>query len=231
MVADISHLKRTAEYADKLLGIVGHDLRNPLQAASLALSHLRNHTVDENKRRNLAERGLASVRRAQRLVEQLLDYTLARIGGGIPVRTRPVDVSALTREAIVEVQSAHPDRAFRARVDDGVQAAVDPDRFAQVLANLLTNAVQHSPRQSAVDLAASRVGDRIEIAIRNDNVDAPIPEETLATLFEPFARGPRSQSLGLGLYIVREIVAAHGGDVAARSDEAGTSMLVRLPAA
>lgn len=173
----------------------------------------------------------ASSERANRLVRDLLDLTQARIGGGIPVVRRQVEVSSLIADALDELIATHPERAVDYDGQDVGLAVWDPDRIGQALTNLLNNAVAYSPVDKPVRVSLEAGEDTIEIAIRN--AGSPIPADRVGRLFEPFMRGTASgtgSSVGLGLYIVREIVHAHAGEIDVSSTSAaGTTFTIRLP--
>ncbi|HEX8438423.1 HAMP domain-containing sensor histidine kinase, partial [Archangium sp.] len=217
---------------DDLVAVVSHDLRNPISAISMSATvMLRREGLQDWQAKGLS-RISSAADRAIRLIRDLLDSTQARVGG-IPVEPRPLDFHELARHVVEEVQLAHPERpiSFEARGDS--QGAWDADRMAQVITNLVGNAVQHSPEGTPV-----RVGSRVEdgqVLLEIHNEGPPIPAELLPTLFEPFRRGRSTGgggvgSVGLGLYISRQLVEAHGGTIQVRSEEGeGTTFTVRLP--
>jgi sigma-B regulation protein RsbU (phosphoserine phosphatase) len=228
-----AELEETARFAQEVLAIVGHDLRNPLAVIVTWSEALLHQDRDED----LLARGLNrignSATRATRLVGDLLDYSQARLGGGIPVVRSPVDVAGLIARVVDDLEITHPDRPIR--VDAPVvEAWWDGDRIVQVLVNLLGNAVNHSPGDSPIDVVARRNGESVAISISNANRDGAVSAELLPHLFEPFRRGAvhttaRSKGVGLGLYIVKQIVAGHGGTVAIDSIPERTTFTVVLP--
>jgi len=163
-----------------------------------------------------------------RLVEDVLDFSAARGGLGLALRPVATDLGLLARRALQELDGGGAGQLALALEGD-LTIEGDADRLMQVLCNLTGNALQHG-EGSPVRVEVRDRGEELQIEVRNGG--APIPPERLATLFEPFHRGDErrgSRSLGLGLYIVQEIVRAHAGRVAARSDEAGTVFEVVLP--
>jgi phosphoserine phosphatase RsbU/P len=164
-------------------------------------------------------------------VAVLIDYAHARREHGIPVWRRKCDVAALCREVAAECEAANPGRTVRCRGDAVAVGEWDPDRIGQALANLVTNALDYSPADSVVDVSWRGRDDEVEISVAN--AGTPIPPETLGRMFEPFRRGKRERAggkgLGLGLFIARAIVVAHGGSIEARSDADQTAFTVRLP--
>lgn len=238
---DVSDEKRAeaaartqAEFEQQLVGIVSHDLRNPLSAIQLVVdSLLRWEGIDSRTTKGLL-RVNASASRATRLVRDLLDFTKARLGGGIVLQRQSVDLHGLARQALEDVQSAFPDRELRVEHDGDTRGEWDVDRLTQVIVNLTTNALTYSPADSVVKVRSWGEGDHVNLSIHNRGT--PIPPELLAQLFEPLRRGgavgANSGSIGLGLFIVKHLVTAHGGTVSVTSlPDEGTTFTVRLPRA
>jgi signal transduction histidine kinase len=147
------------------------------------------------------------------------------------VEVRPADLVPLVRRAVAELAAVHPAREIRLAAPDAVPVAADPDRLGQVLSNLVGNALQHSPPDARVSVEVDEIAGAVEIDVHNEG--PPIRAELLGEIFEPFRRGGAGEggSLGLGLFIVREVVRAHGGEVTVRSTAgSGTTFTVRLPA-
>lgn len=233
ILRDVTDQRNTADFRESLLGIASHDLRGPLGAISMAAAVIARHgdALDPRLARLVAQIQSSSDR-ATRMVHDLLDLTQARLGGGIPVEPGEVDVRSLVAGVVSELASAHPARDIQVHCGDAGTARWDGDRISQVLANLLGNAMAHGDPARPVRVQVDPAPELVELAVHNHG--AVIPDETLPRLFEPFLRGKpgggQQRSVGLGLYIVKEIVAAHGGTVVAASDPAqGTSFTVRLP--
>jgi signal transduction histidine kinase len=222
-----------AEFEQHLIGIVSHDLRNPLAAISLSAATLLRGTELEERQRKSLGRIVTSAERAHRMIRQLLDFTKARLGGGLPIQRVPLDFHALSRQVVDEFQVSHPERVIQLEQRGDGQAVWDGDRMAQVLTNLIGNALHYSPPGTPVRVKA--YGDAEEGVFEVHNEGVPISEELLPRLFQPMQRGEAagdnaSRSVGLGLYIVDHIVRAHGGRVEVRSREGeGTTFRVRLP--
>lgn len=225
--------RRAVDFSGQLVGIVGHDLRTPLAAIRMSAALLlRRGSLSEEQARTLA-RIDGSAARMGRIIHDLLDFTRVRNEGRIPVHVQPADLVPLVRRAVAELAAVHPEREIRFVAPDAVAVAADPDRLAQAVTNLVGNALQHSPRDARVSVHIDE--DASSIALRVHNEGPPIRAELLGELFEPFRRGRHGAdggSLGLGLFIVREVVRAHGGEVAvASSSRDGTTFTVRLPSA
>jgi sigma-B regulation protein RsbU (phosphoserine phosphatase) len=238
---DVSERKRLEEEARQrtaferqLIGIVSHDLRNPLNAIILAAGALlKSEDLDERHRRN-AIRVLNSAERATRMIRDLLDFTQARQGGGIPLSRREANLHELVHNVLDEVQATHPERTLLVEQSGDGTGEWDPDRLAQVITNLLGNAIQYSPPDTPVKVTTRGEVDAVVLEVHN--AGPPIAPELLGRIFEPMERGTYQQavrsgrSIGLGLFIVRHIVLAHGGRVSVRSlVEEGTTFTVLLP--
>jgi signal transduction histidine kinase/PAS domain-containing protein len=226
--------RRTTELQQQLMAVVGHDLRTPLQAIAMGVRVVsqRGH-LGEQDAATLA-RVASSAARAAGIISDLLDFGRTRQGLGLRTAPGPVDLAALARRVAAELVQAQPGRALRVVAPDPVEGSWDAERLAQVIQNLAANALVHGGGGAHVEVRVAAEGPDALLAVWNDG--PPIAEEDAARLFEPFAGRPPAAGTpveggaGLGLFIVREIVRAHGGAVAVRSSElAGTSFEVRLP--
>jgi signal transduction histidine kinase len=183
--------------------------------------------------RRMVTRINQATERAARMIRDLLDFTKARLGGGIALHPQPTDLKDVVHQVVDEVLVAHSGRHVELDVEPELKGEWDPDRIAQVLTNLLSNALTYSPSGAPVRVAARLDGDSALLTVFNGG--AFIPTELLPRLFEPMTRGTlkegqSSRSIGLGLYIVRDIVRGHGGGVdVVSSPEDGTTFTVRLP--
>ncbi|ATB31600.1 sensor histidine kinase [Melittangium boletus] len=225
--------RRRSEFEQQLIGIVSHDLRNPITAISLGVSLLlRRDDLDERILKTLV-RVHSSAERTIRMVRDLLDFTQARLGGGIVIHREMSDLHPLLRLVVDEVQMSFPDREVRIEMDGDGQGAWDTDRVAQVITNLVSNALKYSPAGTPVTVRAW--GDRDAVRMEVHNLGEPIPRQVQEHLFEPMRRGNEqsdrtSRSIGLGLFIVDHLIRAHGGTVDVRSTSPeGTTFGVRLP--
>jgi signal transduction histidine kinase len=216
----------TARLRDLFIGMLGHDLRSPLNAICGSAQMLLRNGFQDPAERRVVLRILTSVGRMERLIADILDFARTRLGGGIPVEFSRVDLTELCHTAIGESEALRPGRVrFTSALDDVVDC--DPQRMAQVLSNLLVNAIEHAPERAVVDVRLFAAGEDALMTVHNDG--PPIPADLLPHLFEPFRRGDQRR-VGLGLYITREIVVAHRGSIEVRSPErAGTTVTVRIP--
>jgi sigma-B regulation protein RsbU (phosphoserine phosphatase) len=228
-----SRLGEISGFREQLIGIIGHDLRNPLSTIQMGADLLLQRTGLGEVEKEVARRIARSAALAARLIDQLLDLTRSRLGGGITIDPKRVDMMDVCRQVIGETELTHPDRPLRVAVRGDLIGMWDRDRMYQVLSNLVGNAVQHGEPRSTIDLRID--GGEAEVLIEVANRGEPIPPETLPFIFDAFRKGrtvqqSQSQGLGLGLFIAREIARVHGGSIAATSSESeGTTFSVRLP--
>lgn len=228
--------RRLLDFQERFVAVLGHDLRNPLSAIDMGAAVLRMRAggeVDPQAVRVL-DRISSSSRRMSRMIEQILDLTRSRIGGGLPLNPAAMDLSIVLTEIVDELRTAHPARTIELRCASLV-GSWDHDRLEQVFSNLISNAIQHGIADKPVTIDA-RLDDAGQVVVDVHNDGAPIPEELRRQLFDPFRRGSRDSrstntaGLGLGLYISRSIVAAHGGELEAHSSSGeGTTFRVTLP--
>lgn len=229
----LSEQSRADDLRRQLLGIVGHDLRSPLSAITMGAATLLKNGQLQGDDTKTAARIARSADRMAKMISQLLDFTRARLGCGMPVEPKPVDLAEVCIQVIAEYETAHPDRELRFGPDPDTNGLWDRDRLAQVAANLIGNAIQHGRPDRPVDVRVFNRGGEVCLSVHNDG--PPIPADVLPSIFDPFRRGnvsdrSKTESLGLGLYISRELVLAHGGDISVQSTEGdGTTFQVRLP--
>ena len=220
-----------AQFAEQMVGIVSHDLRNPLSAIQLSAYVLARAELAGPHRKAL-DRIANSTQRAQRLIEDLLDFTVAKVGRGISVTRESIQLHQVAAGAAEELRTSFPGREIEHRTIGDGPCRGDADRLTQAIGNLVANAMTYGAFDRPVRLT-SRI-ERETFAIEVHNAGKPIPPEQLAGLFEPMTRGfdgaNSARSVGLGLFIVREIARAHGGEVGVQSSaEAGTIFLLRCP--
>jgi sigma-B regulation protein RsbU (phosphoserine phosphatase) len=224
--------RQRAEFERQLIGIVSHDLRNPLSAITLTADALRRQIADERHQRGI-HRIHSSAERATRMIHDLLDFTRARHGRGIPIQRKAMDLHEVVRGVVDEARASRVDRSIEVDLTGNGLGEWDPDRLAQVVSNLLGNALQYSPPGTPVRVEAE--GEEHAVVLGVHNAGAPIPDDLLPRIFEPLERGAEllsqeGRSVGLGLYIVRHLVLAHAGTVGVQSTAmTGTTFTVRLP--
>jgi PAS domain S-box-containing protein len=224
--------RQRAELEKQFLGVVSHDLRNPLMAISLGAHSLQRMTrpTPEAVLRT-AGRIATSADNMGRMVSDLLDFTRGRLGGGIPLERTRCDLVLLCKEVLDEFSVTHPDREIRLEGDARCEGRWDGERMRQVVSNLVSNALRHARPGTAVCVRVREWAGGVELSVSNEG--EPIPAELLPVLFDPFRRGLSefrpAGGLGLGLYIVRLVVEGHGGRVEVRTGEAGTTFIVWLP--
>ncbi|NVJ17877.1 ATP-binding protein [Myxococcus sp. AM010] len=225
--------RRRAEFEQQLIGIVSHDLRNPLSAIQLGASVLaRREELNERSLRAVL-RIQSSAERAVRMTRDLLDFTQVRMGGGLPVHRRPVDLHELAQQVIEELRLSHPERELHVKSDGDALGEWDSDRVAQLLGNLVSNALQYSPEDSRVTVRVHGEASRVMLCVHNEG--PPIPDDARERLFRPLQRAQTGganagRSIGLGLFIVKHIAESHGGTVDVSSREGqGTTFIAWLP--
>jgi signal transduction histidine kinase len=221
---------RTDEFRDQFIGILSHDLRGPLAAITTGAALLAVPEDNPERRGRVAATILSSAQRMGRMISDLLDLTQARLAGSLPISRRPTNLRHVCEDVMLEVRTANPKAELRLETSGNLAGDWDADRLAQVVSNLVGNAIQHG-QGTPVTLRARGKSDGVTVAVHNGG--APVPPETIPVIFEPLARGrPESAtgSIGLGLFIARAIVSAHGGEIdVTSSSDAGTTFTVRLP--
>jgi signal transduction histidine kinase len=230
---DKTRLDEIGEFREQLIAIVGHDLRNPLNTIVMGAQLLLLRETLGNTEAGVVRKITNSALLAARLIDQLLDLTRSRLGRGIPIDPTRFDLADVCGQVIEQTELTHPDRALRVEMLGDLTGTWDRDRMGQVLANLVGNAVQHGDPQSAIDVRIDGTGPDVVLEVANRG--APIPPETLPTIFDAFRRGRMDRpshtgGLGLGLFIAHQIVRSHGGSITATSSaDDGTIFCVRLP--
>jgi signal transduction histidine kinase len=236
MTESIASYTRAAQASrDIFLGILGHDLRTPLGAILLA-SDVLLRTDDLGQRATkLSARIYSSVKRANRIVGDLLDFTRSHLGHGIPVQVEEIDLVPVCEQIVDEASTFHLDADITLATCDSAAGRFDAARVEQVFSNLISNAVHHGDRKSPIAVSIESTEEEVIFSVLNQG--QPIPADVLPTIFNPLQRytliGEAGQSpnggLGLGLHIASEIVDAHQGQIQVKSDSAGTRFTVRLP--
>jgi len=220
----------TLRLNEMFAAVLGHDLRSPL-GAMMTAAHLLPLLTPEPRVHEVAARLLSSGAQMTRMIEDLLDMTRARLGGGIPISVRDTELEPLVSRAIQEKQAAWPGREITVRMSGDTSGTWDADRIQQVVSNLLGNALEHGAADSTVAVVVDgTASDTIALEVTNEGT---IPPEVFAHIFDPFRSGrqgtTRSGGLGLGLFIAKQIVEAHRGRIDAACRDACTTLQVILP--
>jgi PAS domain S-box-containing protein len=239
VVVDITHqkkveaeLRHSSELREQLIGVVGHDLRNPLNAISASAFLLRRDGELDAGALRAVERIRTSASRMGRMINDILDFARSNTSGGLPIHRERVNLHDICRTTLEELQVAHPDWRLELEARGDGWGWWDGDRLAQVVGNLVSNGMQHGKAGTPVRITVQDDSADVRLSVHNEG--EPIPLELQAALFQPFRRGTTGKaatySVGLGLFIVREVARAHGGEVTVRSSQdAGTTFTVRLP--
>jgi PAS domain S-box-containing protein len=227
-IQDVSERKRAEEERQMFLGILGHDLRAPLNAVMLACDYLMTRSPTAEQQR-ATQRIMAGTKRMARMISDLLAFSRAHVGGGIPVERRFGDLGAITKTIVDELRVGHPGRHIVVACDGNCEGEWDADRIAQLVSNLVENAIKYGRTDAPITVRTA--GAAAQVALSVHNLGEPIPVGLLPRLFEPFATAHgRRDSMGLGLYIADQIVRAHGGRIEVESSLAeGTTFRASLP--
>lgn len=223
--------ERMVRFSELFVGILGHDLRNPLSAILTGARLLLRRTDDERITKPVS-RIVSSSERMARMIDQLLDLTRARIGGGLPMTRGPMHLAALCRHIADELEEGTAAARITLAAEGDDRGSWDQDRLAEVVSNIAGNALQHGGDGPVAMRVDGTRQDTVTLTVHSMSV---IPEETRPVLFDPFRRGAaaaaaNARGLGLGLYITERIVAGHGGAIRVESSaDQGTSFIVELP--
>ncbi|MFF7710315.1 ATP-binding protein [Pseudomonas sp. NPDC007930] len=210
---------KRASFAEQMVAIVSHDLKTPLSAISMA-SELLAKAANPARQARLASHIRQAAQRANRLVRDLLDFTSAKVGQGIHVAPQPQPLSPVVAQCVEELAVAFPQARLVYLTRDCASACFDSDRIQQVLTNLVANAVAYGTPGEPITLCTAHRAEGLEVSVHN--AGAAIPPGIREGLFDPMVRGTQAgdiHSVGLGLYIVRKIIHAHGGQVSVSSED------------
>jgi signal transduction histidine kinase len=220
-------LLAVAEFREMFIGILGHDLRNPLGAIEMSAGGLLRRGRLDRHDAETATRIIRSSQRTTRMITQLLDLTRARLGGGLPIERKPTDLREVCQNVVEEFEAT-----IELQVEGDLTGSWDRDRVTDVLSNLERNAIEYAAPGTVVIVKAH--ADGAEVVVEISNQGEPIPADVLPFIFEPFRRARQREksatgNLGLGLYIARQIVLSHGGTLDAHSADGTTTFVMRLP--
>ena len=232
---DVTERHRYDEFRELLLGILAHDLRSPLSAIKMAGQQLQKSNASSSPVTQFAKSIVRGANHMARMIDRLLEFTEARFGAGLPVDRAPTDLADIAREVVTEARLAHPESALHFEFDGNTRGSWDAVRLSEVTSNLLGNAIKHGQHGELIDVTV--LGNDADVVLKVHNNGPPIPEEIRPLIYEPFVGAGRhpgkrtfESSLGLGLYITRELVRAHGGTIEVSSSaESGTTFTVCLP--
>jgi len=231
---DLAVARSNLEFQQQIIGIVGHDLRNPLATITGSISLLRRQEGLTRASVESLERVARSAARMARLISDLLDYARTRAPGGLPVVLARADLHMVCKDAVEECRSAYPSTTILLETAGDGTGSWDADRIEQALINLVTNAIQYGGTSPVSVRSIASAPHIVEIEVHNGG--AVIPSDVLPELFKAYRRGIRGEvtkgrgGLGLGLFIVAQIAAAHGGLAFAESSAgSGTTFTIQLP--
>ncbi|MFM0035587.1 GAF domain-containing sensor histidine kinase [Paraburkholderia strydomiana] len=229
--AELSRERETAGLREQFIAVLGHDLRNPLSAIS-ATAELLSLRGNEPDLVSIGQRLKTTTSRMARLIDDVMDFARGRLGSGIGVSIDAVDdLAAALRVVVAEMRMANPERILADDIALDLPVRCDRARVQQLLSNLLGNAMTHGAPDFPVRVWAHV--EQAELVLSVTNGGNAIAPDTLSKVFEPYWRPPTSKpggGLGLGLYICRQIVLAHGGTLEVSSSvEEGTCFVARLP--
>lgn len=228
--------KKLGRSRNLFLGILTHDMRNPLSAARMSAElswRIDNGTLG-TRQRMLMTQVVESTDRTMEIIDHLLDLTRARLGSGLPIIKEHMDMGFVSRQLTDEMRTMYPGRTITLDIIGNAEGKWDKPRMGQVFSNLLGNAIQYSFTDSPIAVKVEGSTHHVVISVHNEGV--PIPPDAMGRIFDSLTRGetepgnPTDVNLGLGLYIIKEIVSAHGGVIDVTSTEkAGTTFTARFP--
>jgi signal transduction histidine kinase len=224
--------EQVEEARNLLLGMLGHDMRSPLQTIQMTASYLTALNAGEN----VSEAGSRLIRsgvRMQTLLDDLCDFSRTKLGLGINIAPQEINLAEVFTDMVDQLRAAHPGRQIILDIEGDAQGAWDGPRMQQLLGNLVLNAIKYGAADAPVRVVV--MGSDAEVRFEVRNSGPAIEPLTLGRMFDPLQRGPDQadkddgKGLGLGLYIASEIAKAHHGEIDARSDQTETAFVVRLP--
>jgi signal transduction histidine kinase len=235
LVESMTRYARDVEHSkDLFLGVLGHDLRNPLGAIMMSATVMMTKEGPDWPHLNTAARILNAGTRMDRLIGDLVDFTRTRLGTGIPVVRAEMDMETICRQTVDEITAFHPRCVVNFKATGELHGTWDSGRIGQALSNLCGNAFQHGAENAPIDVGLRGEAHQVVLTVHNNG--HRIPKSQLHDIFEPFkqlepgsTKAKDSRSVGLGLFIVQAIVTAHEGTIEVESSERGTTFTVRLP--
>ena len=228
--ADLLDERTSSELREQFIGVLGHDLRNPLASIDAAVRILLK-TQDRERALEIIPMIQKSVMRMAGLVDNLMDFARGRLGGGLTIKRADEALGPIIEQVISELKLAWPDVIIEASIDLDEPIYCDRRKIGQLFSNLLGNAVTYGDQGEPIRVSAKSVEDSFELSVTN--YGTPISEKAMQNLFKPFTRGdrPSQHGLGLGLYIAAEIARAHGGTLSVTSTDERTTFVFVMPKA
>lgn len=226
---DLSAERATGIQREQFIAVLGHDLRNPLASVRAGITMMRRRP-DEPRATTILDRMQSSVLRMEHLVEDILDFSRGRMGSGIALDLAETQVPSLIGHVIDELAAHHPHRELIVEEHADAPVLCDPERLAQLVSNLLGNAVTHGAADEPVTITCATDERSLRIDVANGGKE--ISEDARAALFQPFVRGGQSgarDGIGLGLYIAQTIAKAHGGNIDVTSSAGKTCFSFTMP--
>jgi signal transduction histidine kinase len=227
--ADLLDERKTSELREQFIGVLGHDLRNPLASIDAGMRVLLKK-LDTQRAPDIILAVQKSVLRMAGLVDNIMDFARGRLGGGLTLnRDAKQPLTPVLKQVIAELKSAWPDVAIEASIDVEEPVNCDRIKMGQLFSNLLGNAITYGDRGRPIRVSARTIDGTFELAVTN--YGAPIPAKAMDNLFKPYTRGerPSQHGLGLGLYIASQIAQAHGGTLKASSNAEETIFVLAMP--
>ena len=230
--ANLLDERKTSELREQFIAVLGHDLRNPLASIEAGAKRLLKESLSP-KGTTVVSLIQGSVRRMAELIDNVLDFAHGRLGSGLTLeRDAHVPLGEVLEQVVDELRAAWPERRIRTQLAVTKTVSCDRARMAQLLSNLVANAITHGASEEPIWVRAATLDGTFELSVANQG--EPIPPIMLERLFQPFFRvtaRPSQQGLGLGLYIASEIARAHGGSLDVTSDQEETRFTFRMPLA
>ncbi len=227
--AELITERKASELREQFIAVLGHDLRNPLASVRAGV-HLLGKPPSPDRATTILAQILGSIDRMANMIDNILDFARGRLGGGLTLQRRPVAIGGLLREIVAELAIGHPGREIGIACTADRPIDCDPQRIAQLLSNLVGNALTHGAKDAPIAVECAVEDGAFLLSVSNAGEEIPLAAR--AQLFHPFSRGkagsPR-EGLGLGLYIASEIAAAHGGRLSVASSPEETRFTFRMP--
>lgn len=225
--------EKAEEVRNLLLGMLGHDMRTPLQAIQMTATYIAALNAG-TKVSEAAAHLINSSTRMKALLDELVEFNRDTLGVGIRIARTQVDLAALFADELDELRAAYPQRQLEMEVTGDTRGLWDGHRLQRLLGNLVVNALKYGTQDAPVRVVVAGNESSVHFEVRNSGT--AVDQATLEQLFEPLKRGPHRENrynsdagLGLGLYVAREIAKAHGGEIKARCENTETVFAVRLP--